>query len=214
MAFIRTMWHTARIRIGQQRLPTVFNASAAVRVAPSAEQLQVARGSSRTLTHRHSLRLPAPALQLRLNDVGTALALGNAPAGALKARGASSAATTAGAAELTETEFHEAADALLEAIECTAGALDDTITEGFDLSHATGVLTLKLGPKGTYVLNKQAPNRQIWWSSPLSGPKRYHWDASRRAWLNTRDGHELTALLTTELERLTGQRLAFVTRPG
>ena len=30
-----------------------------------------------------------------------------------------------------------------------------------------GVLTLRLGDKGTYVINKQTPNRQIWFSSPI-----------------------------------------------
>ncbi len=28
---------------------------------------------------------------------------------------------------------------------------------------------------GTYVINKQPPNKQIWLSSPTSGPKRYDW---------------------------------------
>jgi len=36
-----------------------------------------------------------------------------------------------------------------------------------------GVLTLSFPPSGTYVLNKQPPNRQIWLSSPVSGPKRF-----------------------------------------
>lgn len=31
----------------------------------------------------------------------------------------------------------------------------------------SGVLTLKLGLHGTYVINKQPPNKQIWLSSPL-----------------------------------------------
>lgn len=30
----------------------------------------------------------------------------------------------------------------------------------------SGVLTLKLGSNGTYVINKQPPNKQIWLSSP------------------------------------------------
>lgn len=30
----------------------------------------------------------------------------------------------------------------------------------------SGVLTLDLGDKGTYVINKQPPNKQIWLSSP------------------------------------------------
>lgn len=36
-----------------------------------------------------------------------------------------------------------------------------------------GVLTLTFPPIGTYVINKQPPNKQIWLSSPTSGPKRY-----------------------------------------
>jgi frataxin len=31
----------------------------------------------------------------------------------------------------------------------------------------SGVLTLALGDKGTYVINKQPPNKQIWVSSPF-----------------------------------------------
>lgn len=30
-----------------------------------------------------------------------------------------------------------------------------------------GVLNLQLGARGTWVLNKQGPNMQIWWSSPI-----------------------------------------------
>ena len=42
------------------------------------------------------------------------------------------------------------------------------MTLPFSLSSQSGVLTLALGPgKGTYVLNKQAPNRQLWLSSPV-----------------------------------------------
>lgn len=36
-----------------------------------------------------------------------------------------------------------------------------------------GVLEVSLPPSGTYVINKQPPNKQIWLSSPVSGPKRY-----------------------------------------
>jgi len=36
-------------------------------------------------------------------------------------------------------------------------------------------LTLTHPSKGTYVLNKQPPNKQIWLSSPVSGPKRFDW---------------------------------------
>ena len=41
------------------------------------------------------------------------------------------------------------------------------------LKLADGVLTVKLNEHGTYVVNKQTPNKQIWLSSPVSGPYRY-----------------------------------------
>ncbi|XP_036117861.1 frataxin, mitochondrial isoform X7 [Molossus molossus] len=39
--------------------------------------------------------------------------------------------------------------------------------EDYDVSFGNGVLTIKLGGDlGTYVINKQTPNKQIWLSSP------------------------------------------------
>ncbi|CAN0900572.1 Probable serine/threonine-protein kinase WNK11 [Linum grandiflorum] len=44
----------------------------------------------------------------------------------------------------------------------------DTVqVDGFDIDYGNEVLTLKLGELGTYVLNKQTPNRQLWLSSPV-----------------------------------------------
>ena len=72
-----------------------------------------------------------------------------------------------------------------------------------------GVLTLLFPPHGTYVLNKQPPNKQIWLSSPVSGPKRYDWVASPDAiegdkggvgdWVYLRDGSSLSGLLEEEV---------------
>ena len=66
----------------------------------------------------------------------------------------------------------------------------------------SGVLTVSLGSKGTFVLNKQAPNKQIWSSSPLSGPVRYDWQQG--LWVYQRDGHELMQRFSSELSDLCG----------
>jgi len=65
-----------------------------------------------------------------------------------------------------------------------------------------GVLTVNLGPgRGTWVINKQRPNRQLWWSSPVSGPKRFAFE--RGAWRNTRDPDvTLVRLLADELAKV------------
>lgn len=44
--------------------------------------------------------------------------------------------------------------------------VEDIDIEG-DVEYSQGVLTINLGQLGTFVINKQTPNRQIWLSSPL-----------------------------------------------
>ena len=61
-----------------------------------------------------------------------------------------------------------------------------------------GVLTVG-GEAGTWVINKHVPTRQIWLSSPVSGARHYAYDAASGAWLDTRGGGELLAILSSEL---------------
>lgn len=76
--------------------------------------------------------------------------------------------------------------------------LDDAQSHEFDVTYSSGVLTVKFGPSiGTYVLNKQVPNLQIWLSSPSSGPKRF--DLIERQWVYKRTGETLHQLLTKEI---------------
>ena len=67
-----------------------------------------------------------------------------------------------------------------------------------------GVLNVIVGELGTFVLNKQAPNLQLWLSSPISGPLRYNYSSTDAAWRNSRDDHELLALLTSDFAELVG----------
>jgi len=60
------------------------------------------------------------------------------------------------------------------------------------------------------VLNKQPPNKQIWLSSPISGPKRFDWVVAQESmnfkegsgqgdWVYLRDGSSLTDIIRKEL---------------
>ncbi|KAL1188384.1 Frataxin [Cardamine amara subsp. amara] len=107
---------------------------------------------------------------------------------------------------LQEDEFHRLAnftiDDLLEKIE----DYGDTVQiDGFDIDYGNEVLTLKLGSLGTYVLNKQTPNRQIWMSSPVSGPSRFDWDRDANAWIYRRTEANLHKVLEEELKSLCGE---------
>ncbi|GMI37219.1 hypothetical protein TrCOL_g9605 [Triparma columacea] len=82
--------------------------------------------------------------------------------------------------------------------------LDESIP-GIDCVFASGVLNVTLGKAGTWVINKQTPNKQIWWSSPVSGPLRFEWVEGE--WRGTRDGVILRELLEEEVEDATGGKI-------
>jgi len=102
--------------------------------------------------------------------------------------------------------YHKLADNTLEEYQEELVKLQDSPSiEDLDIEYGNGVLTIKLGPRhGTYVINKQTPNKQIWFSSPKSGPKRYNWDITKKIWVNTRDGHALSKLFSDELTKIAG----------
>ena len=89
-------------------------------------------------------------------------------------------------------DYHTAADETLERIQ---DAIDEVLEEKgipeFEVTLASGVLTLVFPPHGTWVINKQTPNQQLWWSSPISGPRRYEYEDGE--WVFTRDeSHSMT----------------------
>lgn len=98
---------------------------------------------------------------------------------------------------LTTAEFHQRADAMLETLLDDLELLGEahpTAVQDVELSQ--GVLTLTL-QTGTYVVNKQPPNKQLWLSSPVSGPDRF--DLLEGGWTSVRNGHRLLEVLQQEL---------------
>ncbi|ESR60666.1 frataxin [Citrus sinensis] len=107
---------------------------------------------------------------------------------------------------LQEDEFHRLANSTIHDLQEKFEEYGDTIQiDGFDVDYGNEVLTLKLGALGTYVLNKQTPNRQIWLSSPVSGPSRFDWDTGAQGWVYRRTKANLLKLLESELEQLCGE---------
>ncbi|KAI8264850.1 Frataxin-like protein [Colletotrichum sp. SAR11_239] len=112
--------------------------------------------------------------------------------------------------ELSDADYHELADTYLETVLTKLEELQDA-REGVDVEYAAGVLNVTFPGAGTYVINKQPPNKQIWLSSPISGPKRYDWvvvgdsqnekeGTAAGAWVYARDGSTLDDLFLKELD--------------
>ncbi|CAA9960094.1 arabinogalactan endo-beta-galactosidase [Pyrenophora teres f. maculata] len=110
--------------------------------------------------------------------------------------------------ELSIEEFHERADHYL-------GELLQRLEEaqekdpGIEVDYSAGVLEVT-SQQNTFVLNKQPPNKQIWLSSPISGPKRFDWVVAQEGmdfkegggvgdWVYMRDGSSLTEIIRKEL---------------
>jgi frataxin len=105
---------------------------------------------------------------------------------------------------LDEPAFERLAD---ETLKYLLASIEAALGDHLDIDLQSGILTIVLDAGGTYVVNRQAPNRQIWLASPLSGA--WHFDyvegpghASR--WIATRGGTSLALLLAGELALTTG----------
>ncbi|KAI1659333.1 Frataxin [Daldinia decipiens] len=111
-------------------------------------------------------------------------------------------------APITQAEYHDLADQYLDAVLTKYEELQDEYGE-VDVEYSSGVMTVKIPNVGIYIINKQPPNKQIWLSSPVSGPKRYDYvrssegqgenqDTSEGEWVYARDGTTLSDLLLKE----------------
>ncbi|XP_048737891.2 frataxin, mitochondrial-like isoform X2 [Ostrea edulis] len=104
--------------------------------------------------------------------------------------------------QLSELEYHAVADETMESLTEVFEDLPDSVPcdPEYDAQYSSGVLTVKISDKfGTYVINKQPGNLQIWLSSPVSGPFRY--DFLEGTWIYKRTSHTLHDVLSDEVSK-------------
>ncbi|XP_014468638.1 PREDICTED: frataxin homolog, mitochondrial [Dinoponera quadriceps] len=112
--------------------------------------------------------------------------------------------------ELSTTQYQkiceETLESLYEYFEEVIEAVDHL--PDADVSYGDGVLTVEFGkPYGTYVINRQIPNKQIWLASPRSGPKRY--DFLNGRWIYKHDGKTIHELLNNEISMIVRNQVYF-----
>ncbi|CCF56124.1 hypothetical protein KAFR_0A06890 [Kazachstania africana CBS 2517] len=88
-------------------------------------------------------------------------------------------------------------DDLLDKLEFLSEKYPNEVPD-IELNH--GVMTLEVAKIGTYVINKQPPNKQIWLASPVSGPDRF--DFYRGDWISLRNNLKLRDVLHQELKEV------------
>ena len=175
-----------------------------LRQALSRTRQALRRPQARRITHREEGRkLPREMVAAMTSDGDASSyfeSMRSRVAAAVATRAASSSAggdgATRSASSVAGDDYVALADEALDTILEKADELSDE-RDDVECELSSGVLTLKIAGTGTWVLNKQVPNRQLWLSSPVSGPCRYEYVDG--TWTHTRDGSSLHELLEREL---------------
>lgn len=105
--------------------------------------------------------------------------------------------------QMSEIDYHSVADETMDSLTEAFEDIGDTLPcdPEYDAQYSSGVLTVKISEKdGTYVINKQPSNLQIWLSSPVSGPFRY--DLEDGTWVYKRTSQTLHELLSDEVSKI------------
>ncbi|KAL8668271.1 MAG: hypothetical protein Q9168_007102 [Polycauliona sp. 1 TL-2023] len=176
--------------------------------------------------HNWAMQTPKQILARKLHDTNNRDNNAKAFSTSTRRSNPSSARPTA-PEPISVDQFHRLADHYIDALVSKLEELQEERRE-VDCEYSAGVLNLDFPPAGTYVFNKQPPNKQIWLSSPISGPKRYDYvlmspaspeisdqssggdgaaksgagieEAEKKGeWMYLRDGSTLTELLKEEL---------------
>ena len=117
--------------------------------------------AGRSITHREEGRKLPREMVAAMTADGDASSYFESMRSRVAASGATRSASSAAGDDYVALA-DEALDTILEKADELSDERDDVECE-----LSSGVLTLKT-PEGTWVLNKQVPNRQLWLSSPVS----------------------------------------------
>ena len=96
---------------------------------------------------------------------------------------------------MSESEFLALAEATLTQIEAALDRLNDEDVLDVECSRSGNVLEIEFIDNGTKIIvNSQAPMREMWVAARSGG---FHYKRVGDEWVNTRDGSELFAALST-----------------
>lgn len=96
---------------------------------------------------------------------------------------------------MTESEFLDLAERTLTAIETALENISDEGDLDVECSRSGNVLDIEFVDNGSKIIvNSQAPMQEIWIAAKSGG---FHYRREGGQWINTRDGSELFAALST-----------------
>lgn len=106
---------------------------------------------------------------------------------------------------MTDTEFHQLADGMFQAIENAIEIAIDEQDADVDIDASGNVLQLEFQDTSKIVINKQEPLHEIWVATRFGG---YHFAYVDGKWLDGRNGGEFMPFVHESILRQSGINLS------
>ena len=107
---------------------------------------------------------------------------------------------------MTDLEFMDCAELLLQAVEQCCDRINDETDADIDNQRSGGMITLMFSNRSQIIINLQKPLHEVWMAAQ-SGGYHYRFDGAR--WMDTKGDGEFFAALNRDASRQAGQALAF-----
>lgn len=109
---------------------------------------------------------------------------------------------------MTDIEFMDRAEALLQAIERNCDRLNDETQVDIDNQRTGGMVTLTFENRSQIIVNLQKPLQEIWMAAKSGG---YHYHFNQGVWTDTKGQGEFFKALSENASAQAGDALIFST---
>ena len=107
---------------------------------------------------------------------------------------------------MTDLEYHDLAEALLNRIEELCDAFNDETDADIDNQRAGGLMTLTFANGSHLAINLQRPLHEIWMAARAGG---FHYRWADGIWRDTKTGHDFFDDLSALASDCAGRSLVF-----
>jgi CyaY protein len=107
---------------------------------------------------------------------------------------------------MTDPEFMDRAEILLQAVEASCDRLNDSTDADIDNQRTGGMVTLTFPNRSQIIINLQKPLQEVWLAAKSGG---YHYKFNSNQWMDTKGQGEFFASLTRDASAQAGEPLEF-----
>ncbi|MEO7107989.1 MAG: iron donor protein CyaY [Rhodoferax sp.] len=108
---------------------------------------------------------------------------------------------------MTDSEYMDAADALLQSVEASCDRINDETDADLDNQRVGSMVTITFANRSQIVINQQKPLHEIWLATKAGG---FHYRWQDGLWQDTKGQGEFFDALTLNASAQSGESLHFL----